>query len=271
MKKSIIFDPSNFESELRRVKRKIKLLENIISIDSLLTFEELLSVRGFGSLKKFEKELDNSFLSDFEKDLRSYHKRRFIADLFVNRKFDENTITLLKNKWGIEDAFIKKLLEKETIKKEGVNYTLNTPYQNFGTLMQVYIAKYLKEKFGFDYMLNVKIKNIKGGGDIDILLKKGLSLFSVEIKESPPNNVTLSELKLILDRFMELDPDYFVLIIDTTLSIKRNLIDNFVNLLNTKEKRLREGVVEFFSNFYIVSAKRDLFSNIDFVFNRILP
>ncbi|MEF3245637.1 MAG: hypothetical protein K6343_06655 [Caldisericaceae bacterium] len=222
-------------------------------------------------MKKFEKEEEDSFLLNFKKDLRSYHKRRFLADLFVNRKFDEFSLTLLKNKWEIKDVFIKKLIEKETIKKEGNTYVLNISYQNFGTLMQVYIAKYLKEKFGFDYILNVKLRDIKSGGDIDILLKKGLSLFSVEIKESPPNNVTLSELKLILERYMELDPDYFLLIIDTTLSIKRNIVDNFVNLLNTTEQRLREGVVEFFSNFYIITAKRDLFSNIDFVFNRILP
>jgi len=121
--------------------------------------------------------------------------------------------------------------------------------------MQAFIAKYLRDKFGFDYMLNVKLRDFKGGGDIDILLKKGLSLYSVEIKESPPNNISFTELKLILKRYNELEPDYFFLLIDTTLSVKRNIVDNFKRLLNIPEKRLREGVIEFTPQFYVITAK----------------
>lgn len=262
---------SNIEESIRRLERKIKLLELFCLEHKDISFEKLLSVRGFTSFTSLDvRLLDEGIIEEFYNDLLSYYKRRFLNDIFSLKAFSISTLENLKKKWNINDDFVERLISNKVILSFDNHFKINEHLPNFGFIMQFFIGEYLRKNYSIEYLLNVKVKNIRKGGDIDILLKKNLSLFAIEFKESPPNNVSLTDLKLIVDRVKELDPDYFFLILDTTLSIKRNILDNLSNLTSIDVKRLREGIYEVKKDFYVITSKRDLFANLDFVFKRIV-
>ncbi|MEA3313677.1 MAG: hypothetical protein U9Q18_04805, partial [Caldisericota bacterium] len=106
-------------------------------------------------------------------------------------------------------------------------------------------------------------------GDIDVVARVGTKLVMIECKESPPNNISVGELKSILDRVNYLKPDSFILLIDTTLSIKRNILDNIKWILHDEPQRYREGVYRVKGNYYIVTAKRNILQNLAVAINLV--
>ncbi len=147
--------------------------------------------------------------------------------------------------------------------EDGV-YKANFSVSFAGVLFEWLIWKYLSEELNLEALLNVRIRGIKHGGDTDVAARFGTKLIAVECKESPPNNIPVSELKSIDERIEILKPDIFLFAIDTTLSIERNIIDNLKWILKVNPKKVREGVYMANKYFFVVTAKRDVLQNIKF-------
>ena len=230
----------------------------------------MLSVRDF---KEFTFEKDDVYddvIELLEDDLKSYYIRRFLSDIFQRRDLSEFEISILIEKWNIKKDFLKKLVKGDILVKKGERYHLADSLNNFSLLISSYIARFLRREFCIDAILNVKLKLLKEGGDIDILSSYKFNLIMAEVKESPPNNISLKELRLLYKRFESVDPDFFVFLIDTTLSIKRNILDNLKNLFGIDALRLREGVYQVSNGFFEIKKKRDLLYNLRFVFEKAI-
>jgi len=243
-------------------EKKFKLLERFTNFKEI-DFKELLSIRGF---KDFTfKEPQDTGASHIFNELSKYYIRRFLSDFYVYKILKKGEVLNLCSKWKVEKSFLDQLLEGGVLSRETNGYSVG---YDFDLLVESFIARFLKERFNIESILNVKLKELKNGGDIDILGKWKLELLIIELKESPPNNISLTDLKITFERFRNIKPDLFILLIDTTLSIKRNILDNLSITYGISPVKLREGVYKIYENAFVVTAKRDMLSNIGYVIER---
>lgn len=257
-------DISTIFEKVEILERKFKLLERVTNFEKV-GFKELLSVRGFKSFN-FKEPQDLSG-PNFFREISKYYVRRLLSDLSLYKALSEEAVLFLFSKWKVERQFLEQLVESGLIKRDGKVYFIS---YDFDLLIESFIADFIKERFGIESILNVKVKELDKGGDIDILGKWKLELIMIELKESPPNNISLNDLKLAFERFKNVKPDLFIFLIDTTLSIKRNILDNLVAIYGLEPIRLREGVHKVFGNAFVVTAKREMLSNLGFVIEREL-
>ncbi len=215
----------------------------------------------------FVKTEDQDF---FYSLLKSYYFRRVLRDVLFIQKISVADKNLLKEKWGkVTDEYIAKIEKFGLLLKKNGLLIAQFSLSDMGTIFEWFIAKYLSEDLNLETMTDVKLKNLEFGGDIDVIARVGTKLVMIECKESPPNNISVGELKSILDRVNYLKPDSFILLIDTTLSIKRNILDNIEWILHDEPQRCREGVYRVKDNYYIITAKRNILQNLAVVINLV--
>jgi hypothetical protein len=243
----------------------MRILEEHLSSTNVL-LNDLIKARGF-SLKK---EKPNQFLERLDtqklyEQLLSYYFRRFLGDTLNMREVDEERMRLLTSKWGKDSLdFMQKIVDIGIAQETHPGYKANISVNDYGVIFEWFIAQFFNKTLKLETAFEAHFKNLKDGGDIDVIASDKLDLIMIECKESPPNNVPVSEIKTILERVKQIDPDIFILIIDTTLSIERNIIDNIKWIAHTTPIRLREGVYRFDDNNFIVTAKRELLKNVSY-------
>jgi len=236
------------------------------------SIDKLLKARGFKALCKqstfdFIKTEDQDF---FYLLLKSYYFRRVLRDVLFIQKIGEADKNLIREKWGkVADEYIAKIEELGILLKKNGLLIAQFSLSDMGTIFEWFIAKYLSEELSLETMVDVKLKNLEFGGDIDVVARVGTKLVMIECKESPPNNISVAELKSILDRVNYLKPDSFILLIDTTLSVKRNILDNIKWILHDEPQRCREGVYRVKDNYYIITAKRNILQNLAVAINLV--
>jgi len=76
-------------------------------------------------------------------------------------------------------------------------------------------------------------------------------------------------LKSIVKRVESFKPDFFIFVVDTTLSIKRNIIDNISWIIKLNSENLKQGIYKFSESWFVINAKRDLLKNLSFVIKSI--
>jgi len=258
------------DKRVRALERKILIYEQSFPMDRF-SFENLLRARGITEFSSSPFSLVKvSSQQKLYKSLKSYYFRRFLGDVLNFGSVDRSILSQLKKKWGRQvNSFIETILDTGIAEiNKGTLYS-RISVSNYGIILQWFVSQFLKETYGSESLIDVKIRNFKDGGDVDVLSKFGLNLEMFECKSSPPNNIPVSELQVILKRVNAIEPDLFALLIDTTLSIKRNIIDNLRWILHKEPERIREGIYKFDVGSYIISSKRDLLKNVQFVISNL--
>lgn len=258
------------EKRVRALERKISIYEQSFPKDRF-SFENLLRARGITEFSSSPFLLvKTSSQQKLYKNLKSYYFRRFLGDVLNFGSVDHSILSQLKKKWGRQvNSFIETILDTGIAEiNEGILYS-RISVSSYGIILQWFVSRFLEETYGSKSIIDVKIKNFQDGGDIDVLSKFGLNLVMFECKSSPPNNIPVSELQIILKRVNAIEPDLFALLIDTTLSIKRNIIDNLRWILHREPVRIREGIYRFDVGSYIIYSKRDLLKNVQFVISNL--
>ncbi len=253
------------------IKTKIDILESRISemehlLDAYFPFsiEKLLEIRGLEVVRTAEKKYfyQENYLFEL---FKSYYFRRILHDVLTLEVIDGKAIEKLSKKWG--DSVTKELeliaefgFAKKT--KDSI-FISNYPVSYLGELLEWFIGKFLGDILHLEVMTGVRIGGLDSGGDVDVLSRIGTKLIAIECKESPPNNVPVSEMQAMLFRKTKIKPDIFIFLIDTTLSINRNILDNLRWITRSKCIRVHEGVYKFDDNLFVVSAKRSLLHNLE--------
>jgi len=147
-------------------------------------------------------------------------------------------------------------------------YRLIWAARNFGGTLEWYVARELERRFGFDVATGVKLHVGGVGGDLDVVAAAEGKLVYIELKSSPPRNLTAGEMKGFFDRLILLQPDVSMFVVDTAL----RLSDKVLPML--KEESLRRGLGiagprriasqlwALESNIFVVNGYRDLMANI---------
>jgi hypothetical protein len=277
----------------RRVKKlEIEILNLKENLSKIIYFIDknygkeiifsLLKERGFKILELKDKKLifpeDEIFFNDYFKNLRSYYFRRILQDTIKKKEFDDNFVNKLKKKWGevVVERYLQKLLNYGILKKSNSFYESKfKDIDNIGNTLEWYIGEILKREFSIPVVSNIEIKNLSDGGDFDIFFLLLGNLSYLEIKSSPPNNISIEELENFIKRINGVGTKVSILFIDTTLNIKRNIIDNMKFLLKRYKREflgimIRNGFYKVSKGIYVFNSKRSIEESIRIVINDLI-
>ena len=277
----------------RRVKKlEIEILNLKENLSKIIYFIDknygkeiifsLLKERGFKILELKDKKLifpeDEIFFNDYFKNLRSYYFRRILQDTIKKKEFDDNFVHKLKKKWGevVVERYLQKLLNYGILKKSNSFYESKfKDIDNIGNTLEWYIGEILKRDFSIPVVSNIEIKNLSDGGDFDIFFLLLGNLSYLEIKSSPPNNISIEELENFIKRVNGVGTKVSILFIDTTLNIKRNIIDNMKFLLKRYKREflgimIRNGFYKVSKGIYVFNSKRSIEESIRIVINDLI-
>lgn len=280
----------NLEKRLKRFEIELKNLKENLSkiiyfIDKNYGKEiifSLLKERGFEVLEIKDKRIifpkSAEYFEDYFKNLRSYYFRRILQDTIKKKEFSLDFISKLKEKWGakVVEKYLNRLIQYEIFKKENSHFISNyKEIDNIGNTLEWYIGEVLKKEFSIPVLSNIEIKNIKEGGDFDIFFLLLGNLSYLEIKSSPPNNISIEEIENFIKRVVSVGTKVSILFIDTTLNIKRNIIDNMEFLLKRVKrvfigKMIRNGFYKVSKGLYVFNSKRSIEESIRIVIDDLL-
>jgi len=280
----------NIEKKLKKIEVDLYNLKlnfsKILSIlDKNFNKEIILSLlkeRGLKPVESDEMKLilpkDDRFLDEYFELLGSYYFRRVLSDMIKKKEFDENFVDKLKEKWGEKAVkkYLPYIMKYEIIIKKYDRYISNYyDIDNFGDTLEWYIVKILLNEFSIPSISNVKIKGLSTGGDFDIFFLLLGKLSYLEIKSSPPNNISIEEIENFIKRVDTINPSVSILFIDTTLNIKRNIIDNMKFLLKRvnrefSEQVIRNGFYKVSKGIYVFNSKRSFKISFNYVLDDLV-
>lgn len=280
----------NIEKKLKKIEIDLYNLKlnfsKILSIlDKNFNKEIILSLlkeRGLKPVESDEMKLilpkDEKFYDEYFELLGSYYFRRVLSDMIKKKEFDESFIDKLKEKWGEKAVkkYLPYIMKYEIIIKKYNRYISNYyNIDNFGDTLEWYIVKILLNEFSIPSISNVKIKGLSTGGDFDIFFLLLGKLSYLEIKSSPPNNISIEEIENFIKRVDIINPSVSILFIDTTLNIKRNIIDNMKFLLKRvnrefSEKVIRNGFYKVSKGIYVFNSKRSFKISFNYVLDDLI-
>lgn len=280
----------NIEKKLKKIEIDLYNLKlnfsKILSIlDKNFNKEIILSLlkeRGLKPVESDEMKLilpkDERFYDEYFELLGSYYFRRVLSDMIKKKEFDESFLDKLKEKWGEKAVkkYLPYIMRYEIIIKKYDKYISNYyDIDNFGDTLEWYIVKILLNEFSIPSISNVKIKGLSTGGDFDIFFLLLGKLSYLEIKSSPPNNISIEEIENFIKRVDIINPSVSILFIDTTLNIKRNIIDNMKFLLKRvnrefSEKVIRNGFYKVSKGIYVFNSKRSFKISFNYVLDDLI-
>lgn len=227
------------------------------------------------------KRQDVKIYEKYYQLLFHYRFRRLISDLIQIKSSGFIDLDLLFTKWRWEEIseYFNFLENSGILERIGDKfYFTYDNLDNFGETLEWFIAQILKKEFCIPAFWGVKLLDISGGGDFDILGLIENYLLYIECKTSPPNNVRLRDLWEFLRRREVLGSQLTIFLIDTTLKVERNIIDNVKMLLdkrfsiNKKNEVIKEkeGIYFFPPNLFILQSKGDFIVNFQHIFRKFL-
>jgi hypothetical protein len=147
-------------------------------------------------------------------------------------------------------------------------YRLKWAARSFGGTLEWFVGRELERRFGFDVATGVKLHIRGGGGDLDVVAAAEGKLVYVELKSSPPKNLSASEMGAFCDRLNLLHPDIALFVVDTALRLSDKvvpmLLDEFRQRGYSCNKPVRIGsqLWALAPHIYAVNGSRDLMANI---------
>ena len=148
-------------------------------------------------------------------------------------------------------------------------YRLTGRANSFGGTLEWFVARELHRRYGFDVATGVKC-HVRGvGGDLDVVAAAEGKLFYLELKSSPPRNLSGQEVSAFFDRVRMLRPDVALFVVDTALRLTDKVLPMMVAEIarrggsaGTRPVRVSGQLWALTPRLYAVNGARDLVSNI---------
>ena len=142
---------------------------------------------------------------------------------------------------------------------------------NFGPTLEWYTAHLLSTEFEAVSCWAVKIQDVYGGGDFDVLawLDSVSALVYIECKSARPSEVDESELRSFLQRCQELAPEVAILLVDTDSNLQPLLDRTQAVLLPIIRKTSRTGDDWVPDEPFISAISGEAYSGIHFGLRRV--
>lgn len=148
-------------------------------------------------------------------------------------------------------------------------YKLNWPSRSFGGTLEWYVGRELRRRFGFDVATGVKLHARGVGGDLDVVAAAEGKLVYLELKSSPPKNLSTAEIAAFCDRLNLLRPNLALFVVDTALRLSDKVLPMLVDEFgrrgyggNAKPERIAAQLWALTPYIYVANGRRDLMANI---------
>lgn len=270
-------DQDRFLMALSALEGRVKLLE--AEVASLRPSVEValrrrgLSVAALNPLERviLPRPPTPESVDRYYHDLKRYYFRRILQEAAERGKVDAETLSVLSSRWGegATSRYLRRLVGYRILEAGDGGYQFPFPHiHSLGDTLEWFVAQVFGREFASPAAWGVKLRDLRLGGDFDVLVYVEHLLGYVECKSSPPYNVTVHELRQFLDRLRRLSPDFAILLLDTTLKIERNIVDNLRWLWREGSDRsfevvrLSEGIHFVFPDVYLVTSRRSLVHNL---------
>ncbi len=149
-------------------------------------------------------------------------------------------------------------------------YRLVWAAKSFGGTLEWYVARELHRRFGFDAAAGVRFHARGVGGDLDVVAAAEGKLVYLELKSSPPKNLSVTEVSAFFDRVYTLRPDLTLFVVDTALRLSDKVLPMLVAELErcrgeTKvaPRRIERELWALTPHLYAVNGRPDLLANIE--------
>lgn len=179
---------------------------------------------------------------------------------------EETTRYLTRDQAGVyADALVGLGLAEKVSPRR---YRLKWAARNFGGTLEWYVGRELARRYGFDVATGIKLHVGGVGGDLDVVAAAEGKLVYIELKSSPPRNLTASEMAGFCDRLRLLRPDLSLFVVDTALRLSDKVLPMLLDEFRRRgfgAARPRRIAVELWaltSHTYVVNGRRDLMANI---------
>lgn len=165
-------------------------------------------------------------------------------------------------------AFAEALVELALAERvDEHHYRLTHPPDSFGGTLEWYIARTLREHYGFDVAEDVKFGASGVGGDLDLVAAGEGKLVMLELKSSPPKHLHSSEVGAFLDRIGALRPHVSLFVIDTALRLGDKVLPLFEQCaadrgITLATRRIDHEVFALSPTVYALNARPDLLLNL---------
>jgi hypothetical protein len=164
--------------------------------------------------------------------------------------------------------YAEALVALSLAEKRGGQYRLKWAAKSFGGILEWYVGRELARRFDFDVVTGVKLHVPGVGGDLDVIAAAEGKLVYLELKSSPPRNLTQNEITAFCDRLELLRPDLSLFVIDTALRLSDKILPMFMEEFSGRgndlsgRKRIAAQLWALTPRIYLVNGSRDLMMNI---------
>jgi hypothetical protein len=148
-------------------------------------------------------------------------------------------------------------------------YRLVWAAKSFGGTLEWYVARELSRRYGFDVATGVRLHARGVGGDLDVVAAAEGKLAYLELKSSPPKNLSVREVAAFFDRVHLLRPDLTLFVVDTALRLSDKVLPMLVAELDRRRgetkltpRRLERELWALTPHLYAVNGRPDLIANI---------
>jgi len=148
-------------------------------------------------------------------------------------------------------------------------YRLIWRARSFGGTLEWYVARELGRRFGFEVASGVRLHARGVGGDLDVVATAEGKLAYLELKSSPPKNLSEREVAAFFDRMYLLRPDLTLFVVDTALRLSDRVLPMLVAELKRRQgettlapRRLERELWALAPHLYAVNGRPDLMTNI---------
>jgi hypothetical protein len=212
-------------------------------------------------------------LDRYYQDLRHYHFRRLLQEAVEQGLLPPPAVRSLEARWGARAVArtLNRLVDYGLLVRDQAGFAATSEkIRSFGGTLEWFVAQVLMREHLAPAAWDVRVREIRQGGDFDVLAVLDGRLGYFECKGSPPYNVSADALAQFLDRCRRLRPDLAVLVLDTTLKIDRNIIANLQVLLGAaaglprRLVRASEGMYEADDGMklFVITGRRSLAANL---------
>jgi hypothetical protein len=149
-------------------------------------------------------------------------------------------------------------------------YRLLSSARSFGGTLEWYVARELRQRLAYDVASGVKLQTRGVGGDFDIIAAGEGKLIYIELKSSPPKNLSTAEVSAFFDRLQLLRPDIGLFVVDTALRLSDKILPMLLSEIGRRRteppgppRRVKQELWALTPHLYVVNGRRDLMANIE--------
>ncbi len=257
---------------VRYLEEEVERLRRLLS-ERAGSLEDALKRRGY---LLWKKESDPDLIvperdpEGFYEYMKKYSFRLFLRDVLKLQEGFTPEQLVRYSTLTVVEGYLDFLLKSGIIESlpSGLYALKRRHIKSFGPTLEWFIAELLRREYMIDVIWGARFRNVKSGGDYDLLgLIEGRLVYA-EIKSSPPKQIYDREIKAYLERTLELSPSLSLFIIDTELRMKDKIVYLFEQVLpetplgGMAVERFNDELFHIGGRIFIINSKDSLESNL---------